>query len=151
MTMLKAGSVSFECFEQEQDYHRMLDFFIKADAFFIPALSSRVDLKEYSKKLSLNAINIFLNYESEDIAECSVYCNRDIAFISSICVIDSFTKQGWGTLLLEEAEKVAMAHSCKAIELEAFYESGAVLWYKSHGYVEVNKSLDIARLRKELT
>ena len=128
----------YEWCEGEQYTQRIRDFLNDIDECMLPRLSQRVNIKEYSHKLARNAHTLFADFRGEDIGACSIYCNRENAFISSIAVKENYTKCGVATELLKRSIELARHYACKKVALNVCYTNQAALnLYKKNNFVEI--------------
>lgn len=115
---------------------RIENFLYKVDAYFIPRLSERVCIKDYACKLAKYAETVFFINSNEDIASCSVYCNREIAYISSIAVKPEYMRRGVGERLIDEVKKNVRL-KCNAIELHVcVYNRQAINFYLANDFIK---------------
>lgn len=116
------------------DENRINRFLEVADSYFFPALSTRVDISAYSRKLSKNALNIFICNPEEDIAHAAVYVNDEvefIAFLSTICVLPNFQGQGYASKLLNLCIEHARQKGMHFFDLEVdINNKDAILFYR---------------------
>ena len=127
------------------DENRIKCFLEKADSYFFPALSSRVDnIPAYSKKLSKNAFNVFIHNGEEDIAYAAVYVNDKVefkAFLSTICVLPNFQGMGYASKLLSLCIEHAKQKGMHFFELEVDNNNNdAILFYKRKEF-EISSSV----------
>lgn len=116
---------------------RLYDFLCSIDNIIIPKLSARVNIKDYSKKLSINAENLFVINDDTDVASCSIYTNTRSAYISSIAVKREYHLNGVGSVMLEEVCS-HVRHRCDLIYLEVNVDnSNAIKFYKKNGFISV--------------
>ena len=85
-----------------------------------PPLSERVNLLEYAQKVSEKADTLFIKNSGEEIASCSIYCNREVGFITSIAVKEEYHKQHIGSEMLKEVKDHARKKGCNRIKLEVY-------------------------------
>ena len=130
--------------------NRIKRFLVKADSYFSPTLSSRVDISTYSKKLSQNAFNVFIHNGEEDIAHAAVYANDKVefkAFLSTICVLPNFQCRGYANKLLNLCIGYAKQKGMHFFELEVDNNNrDAILFYKRNefeisSYINDQKSM----------
>lgn len=115
---------------------RIYDFLVSTDECFIPALSGRVDIERYAQKLAQYADNLFVMMGDQDVASCSIYCNQEAAFISSIAVKQDFLRAHIGAKMMDEVKRHAKECECVKIRLEVYKENRDVLaFYQSCGFV----------------
>jgi len=126
------------CFEYDNDFLRILSFFKKNDSEFIPPLSQRVDIVNYSNKLSSNAINIFVCEKRNDIGHAGLYINDEknrIAFLSSICVKYKNRRDGIAQQLMDEIIISAENYNMERIDLEVYNGNiRAIRFYQKLGF-----------------
>ncbi|WP_431066304.1 GNAT family N-acetyltransferase [Methylotuvimicrobium sp.] len=131
------------------NFNRIKLFLESVDKLFYEPLSLRVDLIEYSKRLSKKAKNIFLTKNGEDIGHIAFYinCNENKLFITSISVIDGFQGNGLGEYLLKIVKIYAKKNNYKKVELEADLRSEKLIkFYKKNGFHEKNCSNFLATM-----
>lgn len=116
------------------DENRINKFLEMADSYFFPALSTHVDISTYSRKLSENALNIFICNQKEDIAHAAVYVNDEIefiAFLSTICVLPNFQGHGYASKLLNLCIEYARQKRMHFFDLEVdINNKDAILFYR---------------------
>jgi ribosomal protein S18 acetylase RimI-like enzyme len=118
-------------------------FLLEVDSDFIPVLSERVDIKMYAKKLAERAENLFVVVRGENVASCSVYCNEDIAFISSFAVKKKYWMQHIGSKMMGAVKKHAVSCGCSKIRLEVgAFNCTAKLFYENCGFLETEHHTD---------
>lgn len=110
----------------------------QADTVFVPALSSRVDIKAYSEKLFEKAVR-FEAWSSRDmVGLVATYCNRleeGNAFVSSVSVWPEYQGQGIGSGLLRQCIRHAESLGFHQIMLEVDNRSlAAVGIYRLLGF-----------------
>ncbi len=102
----------------EQYQNRIENYLNEVNSIIIPKLDERVIIHEYAEKLSKNAWTLFLSVKTQDIASCSVYCNQEFAFITSIAVLPQYQKQGLGHILIEETKDFIRSKGCQGLRLD---------------------------------
>lgn len=123
---------------ESSEKERILNFFKIIDEEFIPPLSVRVKLDEYSNKLASSAVNYFLVSDGSDVAHAAFYCNdskTNIAFISSIGVVSEFQGSGIAGHLLQKIIETCVVKRMEILRLEV--DCGnlkAVKFYERHGF-----------------
>ncbi|MDB9758766.1 GNAT family N-acetyltransferase [Gammaproteobacteria bacterium] len=91
------------------------------DTGFIPPLSSKVELRSYSKKLTSKAYRFEFWVNDELMALVAMYCDdheRKIAFITSVSVHESLRGQGIAKKLLINAIEYAANIQMASVKLE---------------------------------
>ena len=125
--------LEYEWIKGKEYSDRIAAFLYEIDEIVVPALSKRLDIPEYARKLSERAETLFV---TDDIASCSVYCDTEIAFISSIAVKKEFLMQHIGTALMDEVKRYVQTKNCRCIQLEVHLENmSAQALYKKAGFV----------------
>ena len=77
----------------------------------------------------------------------------DVAYISGLSVVNDKRNQGYGSILLEEAEKEIKNRNCKVIYIGCDPNLWVYSWYKRKGYIydgEEESDKNLVRLKKEL-
>ncbi len=131
--------------EQEE---RIFDFLKVTDGAFIPQLSGRVEIDAYAKKLAQHAETVFLCVDGVDIASCSLYCDTNVAYISSFAVRPEYGGCGVGTAMMKEVKAFCKKQECESIRLEVFVENRrARCFYQKEGF-EVVEYLQDSEIRE---
>ena len=125
-------NLQYEWIKGREYSGRIAVFLYEIDEIMIPTLSERLDISEYAEKLSERAETLFV---TGDIASCSVYCNTESAFISSIAVKKKFLMQHIGTALMDEVKRYVRTKNCRCIQLEVNMDNiPAQVFYKKSGF-----------------
>jgi ribosomal protein S18 acetylase RimI-like enzyme len=110
------------------------------DNSFIPALSHRTNISEYSLKLFNFSITFEAWHENILVGLIAVYFNDDsetTAFISSVSTLESFSGKGIAKSLLTDCIQFAKEKKFKQILLEVDKENvKAISLYKTFGFVD---------------
>lgn len=87
----------------EYDDEKMYRFLKETDDYFIPALSERVNLKEWAKKISSNAVVFELVVDNSIIGIGATYYNDAPAFSfgTFVCVKKEYQKEMYGVDLIQ--------------------------------------------------
>jgi len=107
------------------------------DLQFIPALSSRVDIDEYSKKIEDFAVTFEAWAEEQLVGLVAVYRNATLnaTFITSVSTVPSFRDLGIGYRLLSEVIEFCRLSNFSRIELEVnILSNAAVSLYERIGF-----------------
>lgn len=122
------------------EYHaRIVDFLLSIDEIMIPKLSDRVNVTEYAMKLALRADTLFVSEFSVDVGACSVYCDTQNAYISSIALKKDYMQHGIGKKIMENVKTHAIDKSCSLIRLEVAEDNrNAVSYYRKNGFEMIN-------------
>lgn len=119
----------------ENSKGRILKFLREIDSTMIPVLSARVELELYADKLAKRAETLFVYTGIEDVGSCSVYCNTENAFITSIAVKTEFRRMHIGSEILKQTKQHVKNRGCKKIVLNV-YETNktAISFYLKSGF-----------------
>lgn len=132
--------IKYDWVKGKEHYERIHNYLLVSNSEMIPQLDSRVDLREYSMKLAECSETIFSCIDGKDVGACSLYCNREIAFISNISVLKEYIRKGIGSELLFQSIEKARENKCTSIELEVFRSNiGARCFYIKHGFELIPK------------
>ena len=129
---------SFEIAFNDITSEELLDIHLQCDNDFIPRLSSRVDIKEYTKKLFDNASFVLIKTNNSISGVVALYCNdfeKYTAYISSVCIKMEFRGLKYGTVLITETIKYSKNIGMKSVMLEVSKENIiAYNLYLKHGF-----------------
>ena len=113
-------------------------FLTKCDKQFSPFLSTRVNLKEYSKKLFLNSTMVHVKKNTDIIGLVAFYVNKNsqgYAFISLICVLNEYVGNGIGSRLMEKCTTLVKNENFNSIKLEVdTLNLQAITFYQKCGF-----------------
>jgi ribosomal protein S18 acetylase RimI-like enzyme len=107
------------------------------DSQFIPTLSSRVNIDEYSNKIEEFAVTFEAWFEAELVGLVAVYRNAALseAFITSVSTSPGFRNMGIGYRLLSEVIEFCHSSNISKIELEVNNLSSAgISLYEKIGF-----------------
>lgn len=123
---------------QDQSESRIFGFLRNVDCDFCPPLSSRVDLAEYAKKLSLCATNLFAISRGVDVGHVAFYSNDLInkrAFLSSVSLKKEVRGSGLALYLLEEVFSRCKSDGAGSVYLKVDERNArAVEFYRKNGF-----------------
>ncbi len=135
MYKVEAGVV----FISKIDLVTLENLLLEIDNEFIPALSQRVNIIEYARKLSSNAV-LFGAKDKKDgnlVGLIAIYCNdirNRTAYIPIIGLVKKYRGKGYGQKLLElaidHAKKLGFFHIC----LETWENSSSQKLYLEQGF-----------------
>lgn len=128
------------------------DILTRFDTMFSPCLSTNINLEEYAKKLSEYANWIICKRSDETAGYIAFYENVEthIAFITSICVLDTFRKFGVATQMLNDMIK-SLPDTIFEIKLECRKNnSPAINYYNRNGFAILGEKEDKYILSKAL-
>jgi len=110
------------------------------DDDFVPALSSRVDLEAYSRKILVNATRFEGWADEVMVGLVALYCDtadRQTAFITNVSVLPQATRQGLAKRLVQEAITHASGLGFRNIALEVLADNvAAIALYRGLGFDE---------------
>jgi ribosomal protein S18 acetylase RimI-like enzyme len=111
---------------------------IKCDTLFKPSLSTYVNIKEYSKKIT-NLSILFKRFDKIDdlIGLISAYDNNisNEGFITNVSIDPNHIGKGLATSLLEECISYFQLKNYHTIRLEVFnVNNKALSFYKKNGF-----------------
>ena len=116
----------------------LFNFLKQCDKQFIPQLSYRVDLLEYTQKLILKSTIIHAHFNNKIIGLIAFYANKPelhYAYISLICVLQQYEGQKVGKKLIEKCILRIKAKGFKLLNLEVNSEnSHAIEFYLKKGF-----------------
>ena len=116
----------------------------QCDSTFIPALSSRLDIDEYARKIIDNAQTIEAWMNNDLIGVVAVYCNshnQKTAFITNVSVKPGWQGKGIATRLLTDSILNVKKLGFAKIELEVDEKNKiAIALYSKHGFITVAKN-----------
>lgn len=118
---------------------------------FIPPLASRVNIDEYSDKLSEKAVT-FSAFDGEElvglVAAYFSMTPEGEAFISNVSVTGEYAGTGLANELLDLCINYAREHHFSGIVLEVAEINGrAVRFYENHGFITLSKNGDQLRMK----
>lgn len=118
---------------------------------FIPALENRVNLVDYSIKISRNAVTFEAWSDEELVGLIAAYFNdmeMKSGFITSVSVLKEYLKNGIASKLLRKCIEYANQLKFKEINLEVFENNEpAINLYKSFGFLITENSNNNFRMR----
>ncbi len=104
----------------------------------MPPLSQRVSIEDYAEKLAERAVNLVAFNGFCDQGHAAIYVNDaggGTAFISSICVLPKYRRDGIAASLLEGCLGEARLHAMREVRLEVERSnSRAIAFYLRHGF-----------------
>lgn len=130
-----------------KDYNEILDCLLKYNDYFNPNLTSTCkDIKQWAKKLSLNANNyIYKDKKNHNIVGMISFYNNDtktkIGYLTLILVDQNYARKGIGSFLLNEFKKYCQINGMKILKLEVFKENiNAIKFYLKNNYKFVEEN-----------
>lgn len=126
------------------DPEELFQFVQESDSLFIPLLSTRTDLKEYSYKMALNA-TLFITRKGNELIACNaVYINPkpNYSFATFLAVKKEYENYGIGARLIIKAVKYAQKQNTNYYQLEMRASNIAMLeFYKHLGFRIIGEEL----------
>lgn len=137
---------------QEEVY----SYFVSNQEIFIPPLSDRVNLKEYSAKLVAYSTHFCVFTGKELTGFAAGYFNhpkREMSFLSTLSVVKEFQNKGIGSELLRTVINYGTSKGFDELRLIVYdANTDAVKLYTRTGFVETGRLLDktemVLRLKK---
>jgi ribosomal protein S18 acetylase RimI-like enzyme len=109
------------------------------DADFIPALSSRVEINDYAKKITRKATRFEAWSGRTLVGMVAAYCNDQegsIAYITSVSVLKAWKGKGIALKLLKQCIEHAKGSGMRQISLEVASDNmPAIGLYEKNGFV----------------
>ena len=121
--------------------YTLYQLLVKLDKFYIPPISSKSNLEQYSKKLLKNSkVFSIVNTKGEYVGLLAIYVNdivNRVAFISSLGILPEYHGSGLSSDLINRAFVVAVENGMRSISLEVdFCNQKAIKYYKKHGFIK---------------
>ena len=109
------------------------------DLTFVPPLSTQVEIAEYARKISANAVRFEAWAEDSLIGLIAVYCNdvsRNLSFITTVSVAPDAQGAGIASRLMEQCLAFLRDHGFRFVELEVDRENNKALrLYERFGFI----------------
>jgi ribosomal protein S18 acetylase RimI-like enzyme len=119
----------------------LADFLRAGDRDFANALSERVEIGAYARKIFCHAVRFEAWKESTLVGLVAAYCNDKelrTAYITTVSVRSEWRKRGVASQLLDCCIRYARESGMKEIRLEVATESvGAAKLYRKVGFTDV--------------
>ena len=127
--------------------HKEVEFHLtQCNNDFIPSLSVRVSINDYSKKIADNAITFEAWKRGELIGLIATYFNdveNQTAYITSVSVLKEQMGLGIASELLKTCLEFARQKNYKKINLEVNIENKpAISFYKKFNFIEIGTKED---------
>ncbi len=118
---------------------QILEHLTKCDLLFVPALSERTDLQEYSIRLEMRATRIEIFEKTKLVGLVAAYFNQgEDVFITNVSVLPNFQGKGVGRKLMQRLFAECNSRHLKSIVLRVGKENRpAISLYRGLGF-EVN-------------
>lgn len=128
------------------DFMKLAEYYKLLDNSFKPALSSYVDIDAYAQKLVKNAYVCILQYKLKFAGLIALYINdkvTQIAYLTSLAVLDEYKGNGFASILMKEGIHIALKSGMNLLKLEVNngYER-ALKFYEKMGFIISNENTD---------
>jgi ribosomal protein S18 acetylase RimI-like enzyme len=125
----------------------VLELMVKLDKYFVPPLSSRVNLEDYANKLDQYASMVLAFSESGKLVGMIAFYNNNqsdkIAYITYLGVLPAFQGNGIANYLLKDCIWKCKDKGMNFILVETWENNDNVIHlYKKKGFKLVNKVAD---------
>lgn len=118
---------------------QIAEHLLRCDSDFEPALSSRVDINEYAKKIENKATRFEAWSDSTLVGMVAAYCNdreKRLAYITSVSVLRQWAGNGIATRLISRCAEHALASGMRQVNLEVARNNSRVIkLYEKCGFV----------------
>jgi len=144
-TLTAKGTVASKNIILDNSKDRIIRFLNLVDDQFHVKLSERVNIEDYSTKLSKAAMNYYLVIDEKDVGHLGFYVNKSdgFLFISSIALMKDFEGRGLAGKLIGFLKDYAVNLQIYKVSLHVHKEaSNVVRFYKKHGFVITNDNKD---------
>ena len=133
---------------------QIAEHLLRCDADFVPPLSSRVKLADYTNKIASKATRFEAWTGSTLVGLLAAYCDdleKGAAYITSVSVLREWTGQGIADQLMALCVQHAKVSGMRQIGLEvASDNTPAIMLYKKCGFVVNNASVRIVSMNLNL-
>lgn len=105
---------------------------------FIPALSDRVDIKTYSRKIRINALTFEAWHNNQLIGLIACYLNiqQNEVFITNVSILKEYQNSGIALHLMENILNDIQIRRFPQIRLKVYDDNHkAISFYKKNGFV----------------
>ena len=122
--------------------NEILNHLLLCNSQFIPELSSRVNIEEYSTKIQNNATTFEAWDKDQLIGLIAIYFNDEIknSFITNVSVLKTHGYLGIASKLIDACIKFAKRCGFFEIKLEVNKDNlNAINFYKKHNFIEIDK------------
>ncbi|PIY97322.1 MAG: GNAT family N-acetyltransferase [Candidatus Kerfeldbacteria bacterium CG_4_10_14_0_8_um_filter_42_10] len=116
----------------------------ECDDNFIPPLSEKVDVQEYSKKLYGKSVTFEAWSKNILAGLVAAYFNdpkNQTGYITNVSLIKDYSGRGIASRLIEDCIQYAKQNKFREIRLEVNKDNGpAIHLYKKYGFIEYEKN-----------
>lgn len=124
---------------------------ISCDADFVPPLSKKVNLLEYSQKLFDKSVTFEAWYQSNLVGLIACYYNESNAFITNVSALKQYSGKGIASTLMQNCIDYSKQKKCSQIKLEVnSLNSSAIHLYNKFGFTIFEKKDDSLLMKLEL-
>jgi len=127
----------------------------RCDSDFVPALSERVEIRAYARKIVSKAIRFEAWSGGELIGLVAAYCNdleKRIAYITSVSMLREWTGRGIAAHLVGQCAEYVKACGMQQIQLEvASANWSAIRLYEKAGFAPCQASTQFVTMTLHLT
>jgi len=146
--------VNLEYKINEAIVQNIYDHLINCDKYFIPYLSNKVDINEYSIKIKKNGITFEAWYQNKLIGLIAVYFNDKeylTAFITNVSIEIKYAGKGIASKLMELCIDYAVKNNYKSILLEvAKNNDKAIKLYEKYDFKNLGVKQDLIIMKKNI-
>lgn len=114
---------------------------LEFDKCFRPTILSEernLNIKEYSKKLSENAVFFIQKDREKNVGFATVYSNSKdrVAYLVFLAIHDKYRKKGYGYNILKKIEEIALENGMDNMKLEVRKNNtNAIRFYENNEYI----------------
>lgn len=112
---------------------RLLTFICDSDEYFTPRLSERINLQDYTKKLSEHAVILYNEFDGEIVSLIAGYTNNKKAYITYLFVLPEFRNKKLAKNILQGF--IGRCVNNDSIELTVNKNNPAFYLYENNGFV----------------
>lgn len=138
---LKCNMIEYSVNEPKTlDWKELLSFLQETDDLIVPPISSRIDLEEYAKKITENAVVFAARDEESLIGVAAVYYNPypGYSYSTYFCVKKAYRKIDMVGIKLEELQKEYWTtHWTKGIRFAIRKSNKALVRYHQHNGAKI--------------
>lgn len=120
------------------------------DDGFIPPLSERVDIENYSRQLTEKAQRNEMWMGEDLVGLVAAYCNnweKRVAFITNVSILPDWQRHGIASRLISYCIDQVRGLNFKRIELEVgLHNNTAIRLYQKHGFEIANTNCELVNM-----
>ncbi len=133
----------------------ILEHLALCDSQFVPPLSSRVQLHDYTTKIINRSLRFEAWVQRRLVGFVAAYCNDQLthkAFITHVSVLSPWTGHGIAAMLLKQCIDYAKTHEARQIGLEVGKDNQAAInLYKKFEFNEESTNNEFVTMKLNLT